>query len=177
MVKLLEWILYRVKLFCRFKKNPMKFITVAFTVLIFLITSCNSSNSNLTGPSSSIQKTEDSYIYSYDYKQPNQQEKEVKFSISNILIDSLQIPDSSIISMCKTAALYADFYVKHKPTYKINEYAQIYFIREENKFTCSISGVAENSYGVPDELSTYIDFGRDFKLLTDSSGLPSITSF
>jgi hypothetical protein len=155
----------------------MNFRAFAIPIYSVFLFSCNNSNNNSSTLNGPIQKVGSLYKYVYDYVEYNDSVTKVEFHISSTIIDSLKIPDSSIVNMCTTAASYADFYVKHKPTFKINDFAQIYYIQDKNIFTCAIRGTAENSFGVPDELSTYIDFGRDFQLLKDSSGLPSITSF
>lgn len=143
---------------------------LSFTLItIFFLASCKKNDKLI--------KEGDTYYVSIEEKQGDKSKKVVKFTISTNIIDSLKVPESSVIDMCKETAIYADWNAKYKPTYKLPDTAMLLYMADDKEFIGSISGTCENAYGTPDEISTYVKFGQDFKMIKDSSGIPEIMSF
>ena len=126
-----------------------------------------------------IKKSENGELYYLTVKGKNgdETEREVEFIISSNIADSLKISEEQIKHICKVAVLYADWNVKYSPTYKLPETAMIYYIVERNSIIASISGTAENAYGVPNDIRTHIYFTSEGFMREDKDGLPIIESF
>ena|SRR5690554_1071111 len=97
----------------------------------------------------------------------------VTFSFPSQFKDSLNLSDDVLIEMCKTALRYADWGAKHRLTYKlIND--RVGFMIVDKDIVAYLDGSAENSFGVPGNISTYIYFDIEGNQLRDDSGLPII---
>jgi len=97
----------------------------------------------------------------------------VTFSFPSQFKDSLNLSDDVLIKMCKTSLRYADWGAKHKLTYKLtNDNVMFMFFREN--IVASLKGSAENSFGVPGNISTFVYFDIKGDQLRDNDGLPII---
>jgi hypothetical protein len=103
--------------------------------------------------------------------------KKVEFMIDVAIIKELKLNEAKIRNMCDEGILYADWNVKFKPTYKHSEMASISYDKKENKIYAIMSGTAENAYGVPDNINTFIPFDIKGKMIKDKDGLPEIYLF
>ena len=97
-------------------------------------------------------------------------------------------PDA--VSMIRTALRYADWDAKHKMTYRLEGYetpiygdttarrvGMLYLDSVQMEYTVSIKGSCENSFGVRDEVTTYVKFTKDGGMKLDKNGLPDIFTF
>lgn len=92
----------------------------------------------------------------------------VTFSFQSQLKDSLNLSDDVLIEMCKTSLIYADHGAKHKLTYKlINDKVNFAFI--DTNIVAFLKGSAENSFGVPGDISTVIYFDSKGNYLRQTS--------
>jgi hypothetical protein len=126
-----------------------------------------------------LKKSENGKLYYFTVKGKNgdETEREVKFSIFPNVVDSLKISEEKIKLICEQTVRYADWNVKHKPTYKLPEDAMLSYDAEDNTLRSSISGTAENSYGTPDNIYSVVHFTLDGKMKSDKDGMPIIESF
>jgi hypothetical protein len=133
----------------------------------------------LTSCNDGLKKSENGKLYYLTVKGKNGDKTEhaVKFTIFPNVIDSLKISEEKIKLICEEAARYADWNVKHKPTYKLPDDALISYDVKENTLSVSIGGTAENSYGTPDNIYSVVHFTLDGKMKSDKDGMPIIDSF
>lgn len=126
-----------------------------------------------------LKKSENGKLYYLTVKGKNgdETEREVKFSIFSNVVDSLKISEEKIKLICKQTVRYADWNVKHKPTYKLPEDAILSYDAEDNTLRSSIYGTAENSYGVSDNIYSVMRFTIKGEMKKDKDGMPIIDSF
>lgn len=97
----------------------------------------------------------------------------VTFSFPSEFKDSLNLSDEVLIEMCKTSLRYADWGVKHKLTYKLIK-DKVGFILVGKDIVAYLDGSAENSFGVPGNITSYIYFDIEGNQLRDDYGLPIV---
>lgn len=114
------------------------------------------------------------YCMTLEAEDGDKTKKKVEFMIDKLIIKDLKLNESKIRNMCQNAILYADWTVKFKPTYKNSESASINYDVKEKQITAFMTGTAENAYGVADNISVFIRFDRNGKMLLDKDGLPDI---
>lgn len=126
-----------------------------------------------------LKKSENGKLYYLTVKGKNgdETEREVKFSIFSNVVDSLKISEEKIKLICEQTVRYADWNVKHKPTYKLPDNAMLSYDVEDNTLRLFIGGTAENTYGVPDNIYSVIQFTIKGEMKQDKDGLPIIYSF
>jgi hypothetical protein len=117
------------------------------------------------------------YYLTVEGKNGDGTEREVKFTIFENVVDSLKISEEKIKLICEETVRYADWNVKHKPTYKLPEDAMLSYDAQDNTLRASIWGTAENSYGVPDNIRSVVLFTIEGKMKKDKDGLPMVYSF
>lgn len=91
----------------------------------------------------------------------------IKFRIDNRIVDSLKLSESKISSICKTAATYGDWDVKNKRTYRFNTKRKSLVYFSDDSIIAAIEGIAANSYGVEDNVSTLIYFDINGNILKE----------
>ncbi|MFM1809135.1 MAG: hypothetical protein RLZZ382_360 [Bacteroidota bacterium] len=143
--------------------------------LILLIITLSCENKNSDGPLVN-RGTEKAPIYyvSVNAKNGDKSEKIVEFFISEEIVKNLHLSGDKIERICKDAVLYADWNAKFKPTYEHSESASIVYEKKDHKIIAIMSGTAENAFGVPDNISTFISFDEKGKMITDKEGIPEI---
>jgi hypothetical protein len=97
-----------------------------------------------------------------------------KIKVEFLIAIDLKLGEQKIEAICKDAVLYADWNAKFKPTYKHSKSATLVCDEKTGEITALMHGTAENAYGVPDDIATYIFFNKKGKLKEDADGLPEI---
>jgi len=114
------------------------------------------------------------YYMTLEAEDGDKTKKKVEFLIDVSIVKELKLNEEKIRNMCDDGIRYADWNVKFKPTYKHSEMASISYDKKENKINAIMSGTAENAYGVPDNINTFIPFDIKGKMIEDKDGLPEI---
>ena len=143
------------------------FLGALLTLSTILLTSCNKGK---------LEKSENGKLYYLTVKGENgdKSEREVKFAIFPNIVDSLKISEEKIKLICEETVRYADWNVKHKPTYKLPEDAMLSYDSEENTLNSSIGGTAENAYGTPDNIYSVVTFTLNGEMKSDKDGMPTV---
>ena len=97
-----------------------------------------------------------------------------KTKVEFLVGSDIKLGEAKINAICKDAVAYADWNAKFKPTYKHSKSAILTCDEKTGAITACMNGTAENAYGVPDDVSTYIFFTKKGKLKEDADGLPEI---
>jgi hypothetical protein len=97
-----------------------------------------------------------------------------KTKVEFLVGSDIKLGEAKINAICKDAVAYADWNAKFKPTYKHSKSAILTCDEKTGEITACMNGTAENAYGVPDDVSTYIFFTKKGKLKEDADGLPEI---
>ncbi len=97
-----------------------------------------------------------------------------KTKVEFLVGSDIKLGEAKINAICKDAVTYADWNAKFKPTYKHSKSATLIYDEKTGEITACMNGTAENAYGVPDDVSTYIIFNKKGKLKEDADGLPEI---
>ncbi len=97
-----------------------------------------------------------------------------KTKVEFLVVDDIKLDEAKIYAICKDAVAYADWNAKFKPTYQHSKSATLIYDEKTGEITACMIGTAENAYGVPDNVSTYIIFDKKGKLKEDADGLPEI---
>lgn len=98
----------------------------------------------------------------------------VEFMIDKLIIKELKLNEAKIREICEDGIRYADWNAKFKPTYKSKETAFLFYDEEKKRITAIMHGTAENAYGVPDNIDTFIPFDIKGKMTKDKNGLLEI---
>lgn len=114
------------------------------------------------------------YYMTLEAENGDKTKKRVEFFIDGKIVKELKLSEAKILNICDEAILYADWNVNFKPTYKHSESASLSYDKKEKKITAYMDGTAENAYGVPDNISSYISFNPKGILVLDADGLPEI---
>ena len=119
---------------------------------------------------------EDGKYVVYVNPEKDRGQKIVKIYLSDILIDSLNIPENKIIEMSNTLVNNAHRSAKNKLTYKLPESGMLFFMGKTKRSNeCfiygTIMGTAENSYGVRSNISSNIKFDLESNPIRNEYGL------
>jgi hypothetical protein len=86
---------------------------------------------------------------------------QIEYHIGMCIVDSLKLSEKVIKEMCETAASYSDLDVKNRRTYRFNllGYSYVSYVPEvDSSIWIHTSGIASNSFGVDDNVSTTLFF-------------------
>ena len=163
-----------------FKKRLMKKLLFIGTMLLG-IAACSGSAKDSTNEEMEIgalvnrgSENDPIYYMTLEAEDGDKTKKKVEFMIDKLIIKELKLNEEKIRNMCSDGILYADLNVNFKPTYKHSEMASISYDKKENKINAFMSGTAENAYGVPDNINTFIPFDIKGKMIEDKDGIPEI---
>ena len=97
-----------------------------------------------------------------------------KIKVEFLIAVDIKLGEQKIEAICKDAVRYADWNANFKPTYKHSVSATLICDEKNGEITACMNGTAENAYGVPDDVATYICFNKKGKLKRDADGFPEI---
>ncbi len=101
----------------------------------------------------------------------------VKFTISSEIVDSLKISESTIRSICEESAIYADWDVNHKRTYKFQKSINLVSLDDDGNIRVSVYGIASNAFGVEGDILTIMKFYPTGGIVMDEDGMLEIHTF
>ena len=159
----------------KFKKRIMRKLLFIGTMLLG-IAACSGSGSGSEIGALVNRGSENSprYYMTLEAEDGDKTKKKVEFMIDKLIIKELKLNEAKIREICDDGIRYADWNVKFKPTYKSSETASLFYDKETKRIKAMMSGTAENAYGVPDNIYTFIPFNIKGKMIEDKDGLPEI---
>jgi ABC-type glycerol-3-phosphate transport system substrate-binding protein len=159
----------------KFKKRLMRKLLFIGTMLLG-IAACSGSGSGSEIGALVNRGSENSprYYMTLEAEDGDKTKKKVEFMIDKLIIKELKLNEAKIREICDDGIRYADWNVKFKPTYKSSETASLFYDKETKRIKAMMSGTAENAYGVPDNIYTFIPFDIKGKMIEDKDGLPEI---
>jgi hypothetical protein len=98
---------------------------------------------------------------------------QIEYEIDMCIVDSLKLSEKVIKEMCETAARYSDWDVKNKRTYRfdLSRYNKVsYNPKIDSNIWIRTSGIASNSFGVDDNVTTTLFFDIKGKVIKVNIG-------
>lgn len=155
---------------------------IIYSLAIVMLTACSNDKNEAQKNEKKrfeliIEKGKNNYYLTVDGKNGDKTIQKVEFSIDKIILDSLKISEQKVKSICEYSLLYSDWNVNFKPTYKHGDKAMLFYVKDENSFKASVKGMAQNAYGVNDNVNSILTFNLRGAIIKDKDGLPDIYTF
>lgn len=152
-------------------------LTTLFTLLLTFNINAQIIKSHPESPTSST--------ISCEYQKWDGTKKNISFSFpyDNIFGSPLNLDTGVLYTIAKMSALYSDWNIKYKPTYEFRyvgpSVGLITYMGSDfnHEIVVTIFGIAKNSYGMPDDVTTMIIFNSKGEILKDKKGNLRITTF